>query len=415
MFELGKLCARFGVAHVVNNAYGLQSSSTCSLLNNAVRRGARIDAVIASMDKNFMVPVGGAIVIGFNNNKTTDTTPSIHKEKGAGTKGKPTAQNKPSNGYAADADAAAASNSSPESSSVGTVSPGSSFTSIHSHASSLLSGSSASAAPLAPPLPNVLSLVSSLYPGRASSAALTDLFLTLLGMGAEGWRQLLAERERLFPVLKQRLEILAKERGERVLHTPDNPISLAMTLDGIEAAAAAADDAAAGDGVAAAAAENGAASNGAASVASSSTAAASSLHRQFNPSYLGSLLFSRNVSGPRCLSAQHSAAAVIGGLRFAHYGTHCGDGPALATPADGAPVRGGSYPHSYLTAACSLGMREEEIQRFATRLDKCIDELHKQQKKQAQRNATTTSNTDSQQAASVAADSVDARQPSAQA
>lgn len=45
----------------MNNAYGLQASALCAALSTAARRG-RIDAVIQSTDKNFCVPVGGALL-----------------------------------------------------------------------------------------------------------------------------------------------------------------------------------------------------------------------------------------------------------------------------------------------------------------------------------------------------------------
>ncbi len=61
LVELARLCAELGCGHVVNNAYGVQSAALCSLLTAACRRG-RVDAFVQSTDKNFMVPVGGAIV-----------------------------------------------------------------------------------------------------------------------------------------------------------------------------------------------------------------------------------------------------------------------------------------------------------------------------------------------------------------
>jgi len=57
------LCAKYGIAHVINNAYGLQCSKCCHYVNEACRVG-RVDAVIQSTDKNLMVPVGGSIVAG---------------------------------------------------------------------------------------------------------------------------------------------------------------------------------------------------------------------------------------------------------------------------------------------------------------------------------------------------------------
>ena len=42
---------------------------------------------------------------------------------------------------------------------------------------------------------------------------------------------MLATREEVYPYLKARLQSLALQLGERVLETPNNPISLAMTLN----------------------------------------------------------------------------------------------------------------------------------------------------------------------------------------
>ncbi|XP_068709323.1 O-phosphoseryl-tRNA(Sec) selenium transferase-like isoform X1 [Montipora foliosa] len=63
--EVAKLCKEQVVPHVVNNAYGVQSSKCMHLIQQAARIG-RVDAFIQSTDKNFMVPVGGAIVAGFD-------------------------------------------------------------------------------------------------------------------------------------------------------------------------------------------------------------------------------------------------------------------------------------------------------------------------------------------------------------
>ena len=58
---ISRLCKESSLAHVVNNAYGLQVSKYCHMINEACRHG-RIDYVVQSTDKNLMVPVGGAIV-----------------------------------------------------------------------------------------------------------------------------------------------------------------------------------------------------------------------------------------------------------------------------------------------------------------------------------------------------------------
>jgi O-phospho-L-seryl-tRNASec:L-selenocysteinyl-tRNA synthase len=57
---IARLCKQHGLVHVVNNAYGVQASATCKEISRAMRVG-RVDVVISSTDKNFLVPVGGAI------------------------------------------------------------------------------------------------------------------------------------------------------------------------------------------------------------------------------------------------------------------------------------------------------------------------------------------------------------------
>jgi O-phospho-L-seryl-tRNASec:L-selenocysteinyl-tRNA synthase len=55
--EVAKLCKAHEVCHVINNAYGLQCARTSKLINRACVVG-RVDAVVCSTDKNFLVPVG---------------------------------------------------------------------------------------------------------------------------------------------------------------------------------------------------------------------------------------------------------------------------------------------------------------------------------------------------------------------
>eukprot|EP00440_Ansanella_granifera_P041421 gb/GFBE01044918.1/.p1 GENE.gb/GFBE01044918.1/~~gb/GFBE01044918.1/.p1 ORF type:complete len:520 (+),score=95.86 gb/GFBE01044918.1/:1-1560(+) len=63
--EIAILADKLKVPHVINNAYGLQCSKCTHLIETGCRRG-RIDAFVQSTDKNFLVPVGGAIVAGPN-------------------------------------------------------------------------------------------------------------------------------------------------------------------------------------------------------------------------------------------------------------------------------------------------------------------------------------------------------------
>lgn len=63
--KVATLCAEHNVSHIINNAYGLQCQQTSKLINRAAVIG-RVDAVVCSTDKNFLVPVGGAIVMSPN-------------------------------------------------------------------------------------------------------------------------------------------------------------------------------------------------------------------------------------------------------------------------------------------------------------------------------------------------------------
>lgn len=58
---IAALCRENGIPHVVNNAYGVQCRSLSKLINRAMTVG-RVDFIVSSLDKNFMVPVGGALV-----------------------------------------------------------------------------------------------------------------------------------------------------------------------------------------------------------------------------------------------------------------------------------------------------------------------------------------------------------------
>ena len=54
------ICKTHDVYHLLNNAYGLQ----CSKIANSIKESFKIklDCVVQSTDKNFMVPVGGSIL-----------------------------------------------------------------------------------------------------------------------------------------------------------------------------------------------------------------------------------------------------------------------------------------------------------------------------------------------------------------
>ncbi len=58
---LAKLAEEENIFHIINNAYGVQSRQMMKLIQGAVDAG-RVDLVIQSTDKNFLTPVGGAVI-----------------------------------------------------------------------------------------------------------------------------------------------------------------------------------------------------------------------------------------------------------------------------------------------------------------------------------------------------------------
>ena len=59
--EIAMACAAKDIPHVINNAYGLQSTKISRAIERSIVKG-RVDAIVQSSDKNFLVPVGGAII-----------------------------------------------------------------------------------------------------------------------------------------------------------------------------------------------------------------------------------------------------------------------------------------------------------------------------------------------------------------
>ncbi|XP_040274954.1 O-phosphoseryl-tRNA(Sec) selenium transferase [Bufo bufo] len=228
--ELAKICAEYDIPHIVNNAYGLQSSKCMHLIQQGARRG-RIDAFVQSLDKNFMVPVGGAVVAGFD----------------------------------------------------------SSF----------------------------LEEISKMYPGRASASPSLDVLITLLSLGSSGYKTLLTERKELFTYLAIELKALAAKHNERLLDTPHNPISMAMSLKNLS-------------------------DKGGSAI-----------------TQLGSMLFTRQVSGARVVPL--GTSQTVSGYVFKGFMSHSND-----------------YPCAYLNAASAIGIKKQDIDLFIKRLDKCLKQCRKE-------------------------------------
>ncbi|KAK6178106.1 hypothetical protein SNE40_012935 [Patella caerulea] len=147
------------------------------------------------------------------------------------------------------------------------------------------------------------------YPGRASATPSIDLFITLVSMGTTGYKNLLSERKELCKYLTEQLQSCAVIHGERLLQTKHNPISIGMTL--------------------------------------------SNLDDSIPPTEVGSMLFTRFVSGTRVVAPGKNNT--VGGHLFKNFGSHSD-----------------VYPFSYLTAAAAIGMTRNDVNLFITRLDKVL-------------------------------------------
>ncbi|KAL3216247.1 hypothetical protein MRX96_006436 [Rhipicephalus microplus] len=77
--------------------------------------------------------------------------------------------------------------------------------------------------------------IAQMYPGRASAAPTMDVFITLLSLGMSGFLRLRDERRAMFKYLQESLSKVAEKHGQRVLKTPNNRISMAMTVPAADA------------------------------------------------------------------------------------------------------------------------------------------------------------------------------------
>jgi O-phospho-L-seryl-tRNASec:L-selenocysteinyl-tRNA synthase len=191
--EVSAISQKHEIYHLCNNAYGIYCTKIIDQLNQATKTG-RLDIVISSTDKNFMVPVGGSLIYSTNE----DMINKIKKN----------------------------------------------------------------------------------YPGRASMAPILDLFITLLEMGKDKYKYLIKDRKEKYTKLKSVMTDVANLYGEKIIDTPNNKISLAMSLTNI------------------------------------------CKDKSYKAiTYLGSLFYSRQISGIKILAANEPF--MLNGYKFKNYGTHC--------------------------------------------------------------------------------------------
>ena len=149
------------------------------------------------------------------------------------------------------------------------------------------------------------------YPGRASSSPIIDLTITLLSMGKHGLNNLYLQRKEHYLYFLERLNQYCERSGDKVLHTPENSISIALTV---------------------------------------SNALEKMKIDKSNPTQLGSYLFKRRIMGARVVGFEPKA---MEGLKFANYGSHSEKYPQLP----------------YITVACAIGSEKRDIDTFLQKLE----------------------------------------------
>ncbi|TFG08452.1 MAG: O-phosphoseryl-tRNA(Sec) selenium transferase [Promethearchaeota archaeon] len=65
--EISKFAEKNDLVHVIINAYGVQSPEWMKLIRSAIDAG-RVDAIVQSTDKNFLTPIGGAVIASPDDN-----------------------------------------------------------------------------------------------------------------------------------------------------------------------------------------------------------------------------------------------------------------------------------------------------------------------------------------------------------
>lgn len=177
-----------------------------------------------------------------------------------------------------------------------------------------------------------IDLVRKNYPGRASMSPILDVFITLLSMGKNKILEYLKRREECYDYLHDRLAAVAEQYGQRILNTPNNPISLAVTLDKhVEMKQENAGE------------KDEETMEGGNKCEFKLTDA--------DITRFGAMLYTRGVSGARCVG--HHNKKSIGEYTFENYGGHSDN-----------------YPYAYFTAAAAIGICKEDVDTFIERIQK---------------------------------------------
>lgn len=204
--------------------------------------------------------------------------------------------------------------------------------------------------------------VSKIYPGRGSASPILDLFITLVAMGRPEWKGYLTDRKGIWKYMTNTVnEVLTrvnrthdnKSRGfARILDTPGNGISMAISLEGLAGDLRDHVDSVVKD----------LESKG---VPQAREALAKSLHVKPGDdivtqtmSLFGSMLWTRMVSGTRVVTGKEERT--LAGVVFKGYGASIDN-----------------YPVPYVTVAAAIGLERADVNKFATRFESVYEEFRK--------------------------------------
>nr|XP_012327836.1 O-phosphoseryl-tRNA(Sec) selenium transferase isoform X2 [Aotus nancymaae] len=140
-------------------------------------------------------------------------------------------------------------------------------------------------------------------------------------------------QQEMFSYLSNQIKKLSEAYNERLLHTPHNPISLAVTLKTLDK------------------------------------------HHDKAVTQLGSMLFTRQVSGARVVPL--GSVQTVSGYTFRGFMSHTNN-----------------YPCAYLNAAAAIGMKMQDVDLFIKRLDMCLKTVRKEQSKESDDNYDKTEDVD---------------------
>jgi O-phospho-L-seryl-tRNASec:L-selenocysteinyl-tRNA synthase len=162
---------------------------------------------------------------------------------------------------------------------------------------------------------NMINKIKKNYPGRASISPIIDIFITLLNIGKNKYKALVSDRKEKYKDLKTKMIAIAENLGEKILENPNNKISIAMTLTNI----------------------------------------CKDAKDSKEITYLGSLFFSRQISGIKFVAPTDKIN--FNDYYFSNYGAHSDSYPFLP----------------YCAFAAAIGITDEEIKEFTEKFVEIIN------------------------------------------